>query len=576
VLPAAVAVTCLLCTPSLFIGLIADDVGHRAFVLEHLRSKDAKGPFWDMFDICGRSGPTDVPLRIFNGRLPWWSSPQLKIAFFRPLSVASHYLDYWLWPKAPWLMHLHNIAWCGLIVLLAGLLYRRLLGTGALSLLALALYTVDEAHANGTAWIAARNTLMTAAFALLCLLLFDRARRDGSHVPLWLSTLALLLALASSEGAVATWAYLLAYALCIDKARVHDRVLALLPLAAVNLGWSVLSHKLGYGVEHSGSYADPRAHPLFFLRTAAERLPEVLRAQLTLPMEVSDKLSSASRSAANAICLGLLALTALFAVPLARRRPTARFFLLGMLGSALPICVGGAAPRLLFLTGLGAHGLVAELANAVFGDTIAEPQPRRTLGRVVAGSLLLLNGPVALAVAPLTPRVWLDYDSQVRRAMDSFPPDRGLEPSAVMVLNTPDYLVTMFAAIYRMTQTPRGRTRFVYVLGASEKPVMVRRPDRNALVLEPEGGYLLETESQLTRRPDERFKSGTIIPLYGLWVVVERTTTDGRPARIRLQMVYAEDPRFLWVTWDHAHQRFQRARLPPIGESVLLPGVSAP
>ncbi len=567
----AVGLGCLLCLPSLFIGLITDDVPHGLFLRQHVRSPQAPGHFWDLFDVCGRSGKGDVPWRIFHGGLPWWTSLHLKIAFFRPLGASSQYLDYLLWPDAPWLMHLHNIVWYAAIVLLAALLYRRLLGAGATSGLALLLYAVDEAHADGTAWIAGRNTLMTAAFVLLALLLYERARRDGSRAAAWSAPLALLLAFASSEGALAAWGYLIAYALCLDHGSARRRALALLPSAVVTLAWLALGQALGYGVKGSGLYVDPRASPLLFLRMSAARLPQLLSAQLALPMELTNAAPPQLRPAIEAASLALLAAGAWVAWPLLRRRPQARFFALGMLGSALPICAGTIAPRLLFLVGFGAHGLLAELARAAFGRLELGARARRALPRSVVAVLLLINGPLAIAVAPLTPLVWVAIDRLVRDASSSLPAAHGAQASSVMVLNTTDYLVTMFVVIYRLATIEPGR-QLVHVIGASEKPVRVRRPDRNNLVLEPEGGYLREPTSLLVRRPDERFKPGQFFTLSGFWVVVERTTRDGRPARIRVQMLNGEDPHFAWVTWDDAHHRFERVSLPPVGGTLTLPG----
>ena len=573
---AAVVLGCLLCVPSLFIGLIADDITQGNFLLAHARWPNAPGHFWDLFYVCGRMGPDEVRWGIFNGTLPWWASPHLKLAFFRPLAAGSQYLDYLLFPNAPWLMHLHNIVWYGAIVLLAALLYRRVLGAGATSGLALLLYTIDEAHTDGTAWIAARNTLMTAAFVLLALLLFERARRDGSRVAAWLAPLALLLGLASSEGALAAWGYLVAYALCLDRGSARARVLSLLPAAVVTLGWVTLGHALGYGVKGSGLYVDPRTSPLLFLRMSATRLPELLAAQIGPPLQLAMQLTHrahvALRHVIEAASLSLLALALWLAWPRLRRRPQAAFFALGMLGSALPICAGTISPRLLFLVGFGAHGLLAELAAAAFARVELGARLRRRLQRAVVGALLLVNGPLALAAAPLTPLAWLTIDQMVRKADASLPPPRH-EPTAVMVLNSTAYVVAMFVVVYRLAKIDPG-VQVVHVLGTSEKPVRLRRPDRNAIVLEPEGGYLREHTSLLMRRPEERFKPGDFFTLTGFWVVVEDVTRDGRPARIRIKMVDGEDPHFAWVTWDDAHQRFEHVTLPPVGGTLTLPGTT--
>jgi hypothetical protein len=62
------------------------------------------------------------------GLFPWWTSPGLRLAFFRPLSAISMWVDYQLWPNLPALMHLHSLLLYAALVAAATLLYRRLLG----------------------------------------------------------------------------------------------------------------------------------------------------------------------------------------------------------------------------------------------------------------------------------------------------------------------------------------------------------------------------------------------------------------------------------------------------------------
>jgi hypothetical protein len=574
----AVAAAIALCAPGLWGGLVADDLVHERFILDHLHpsaARPAQFAWWNMFEVCGRFGPKDVVERMNGGVLPWWTSPQLKIAFLRPLGVASHYLDFILWPNTPWLMHLHNIALYAACVWIAGLLYRRLLGARALAGLAALLYAVDEAHADGTAWLADRNTLLTALFVLLTLLAFDRVRRDGAVAAHWLAPLALLAAHASSEGAVAAWGYLGAYALFIDRASPRARLLSLAPLLATTLAWISLSAALGFGVRSSGIYVDPRSHPLYFVEVTAERLPEVLRAQFALPLEIERTLSPGAQSASALLGYALLALIAVTAVPLLQRSRTARFFVLGALVSALPVCAGGAEPRLLFLVGFGAHGFLAELIAACVRAWPNATPARRVLPAIVASAMLLLHGPVAAITAPLTPRIWSDIHRQLRQIAASFPAGPHLEQSAILILNTDYYLAAMFERVYRLHSGVPGPL-LMHVLGASLTPVRLTRVAPNAIELEPEGGFLLEPTSKLVRSPIEAFAAGDVIPLFGPRIQVEDITADGRPARIRADLVDVEDPRLFWLTWNDRKKRYERVTLPPVGGSLTLPGSAGP
>jgi hypothetical protein len=572
---AAVALACALSVPALDAGFVADDLVHRKFVLDHLHGSAGEGTaWWNMFDVCGRKGPKEVFQRMSAGVLPWWTSRDLKIAFFRPLAVASHYLDFMLWPDSAWWMHLHSIALYAACVWLAAALYRRLLDARAVAGLAAIFYAIDEAHADGASWLADRNTVMTALFVLLTLLLFDRARRDGDRASRWLAPAVLLCAHASSEGAIAAWGYLGAYALFVDRAPWRERVRALAPLIGVTIAWIALSAALGFGVRGSGIYVDPRSHPIDFIVVTFERLPETLRAQFTIPLEIERTFAPGAQQLSVVATYALLGSIALCAIPLLRRSATARFFALGAIGSALPVCAGGAEPRLLFLVGFGAHGLIAELIGACVQAWPDLPALRRAAFAVVVGASLLLHGPVAAITAPLTPSIWVAIHRDLRKVAASLPTGPGYERHAVMILNTNYLLAAMFVALYRTTSNTPGPL-LTHVLSASLTPVHVERVDLNAISIEPEGGFLVEPTSKLVRRPTDPFAVGEVVPLFGPRVTVLAVTADGRPERIRIDVFDMDDPHWIWMAWSDAQQRYERVTLPGLGESLVIAGSGA-
>ena len=85
------------------------------------------------------SGDSAANLQRMERGGAWWTAPDWKIAFWRPLSAATHAIDLSLWPGNVALMHLHTLLWfLGLLWALSAL-YRRFLTPGVASL-ALALY----------------------------------------------------------------------------------------------------------------------------------------------------------------------------------------------------------------------------------------------------------------------------------------------------------------------------------------------------------------------------------------------------------------------------------------------------
>ena len=141
-------------------------------------------------------------MRVF----PWWTLADAKVFFYRPLSAASLWLDYRLWPNSNALMHLHSLLWYGALCYLAAMLYRRFAGNTPSTGLALMLFALSTAHIGAVVSLAARNLLMTAFFGLLALYFHDRWRRDGWVPGLFLSLLNVILGLLSAESGVAVFA----------------------------------------------------------------------------------------------------------------------------------------------------------------------------------------------------------------------------------------------------------------------------------------------------------------------------------------------------------------------------------
>ncbi|HET8936951.1 MAG TPA: hypothetical protein VFN67_26090, partial [Polyangiales bacterium] len=273
--------------PSLRVGWVADDYIHREFVVRHLQAAEWTwtDDFWDMFN-----SHLPVETRIALGALPWWTSPDLRVALFRPLGTLSHYFDYSVWPDSAAAMHAHNILLFAISVFFVSQLYLRLLPT-KVAWIAAVLYAADDANTLGVAWIASRNTLLTAVFALLALFAYMRYRSEGKRVDAVIAWLALLLAHASSEGGLATWAYFVGHALFIDKASRRSRLLALLPYALLSGSWVALTSLLGFGVHGSGAYIDPRSQPLLFVEALTTRLPKLILMQFGIVPELASGVS---------------------------------------------------------------------------------------------------------------------------------------------------------------------------------------------------------------------------------------------------------------------------------------------
>ncbi len=560
-LAALLAVMFAVHAPSLRIGWFGDDFAHRRFILDHLQGLPSSTAWWNMFD--GRaplSASAPDPSTLF-GRLPWWAAPDFSFALLRPLSTASHFLDYLLWPESPAAMHAHNIAWFVVLVALAAIAYFRIFGPNWVAVLALAMLAIDDANTTATAWIASRNTLLTAVAVLGTLLAYDRGVH-GSPRARHAAPLLLLCAHACSEGAIAAWAYLFAYAVALDARPARERWLSLAPMAAVSAAWIALGSILGYGVHGSGWYVDPRVDPGLFARALLERFPALLELQLAVPREYGTAWPHAMY--ASQLYLALLLVAAAWAM---RRSREVAFFLLATLLSLVPQVAAGSLARLLLISSFAAHGLTA----SVFTTVLRASAPRLQPVAVALGGIALgfVHGWVALVLPPSTLQFTQAIHQSVWRAASSLPTGAALERSTILVLHYPDYLRSVFVGLYRNELFAPGPRR-MHVLGVGSAPVRLTRSGPDAIELEPTGGYLLDPTTTLVRRTSERFLPGQTFELGEAQVEVRAIADDGRPARVGVRSALLERDTLLWVSWNDVHQRFDRITLPALGQSLWL------
>jgi hypothetical protein len=553
---------------SLSVGLLADDFVHLMLIVGRLAGLPAPGHWWEIFGVpAARTIP--VSDLIAAGVLPWWTSPAYSAAFFRPLSAALHYLDYWLWPTRFALMHAHNLAWYGLLIALVALCYRRLTDSAALATLASLFYALDDAHAEGVAWVAGRNTVVAACCCAAALLAHDCARRDSSRRGAWGAPIFTGLGLAAAEGGAAVWGLLIAHAICIDPAPVRSRLRALLPHLAVTAVWLTVYRSLGYGARGSGFYIDPVRSPIAFLEHLPTRLASGLLELLTVPGSVYALLSGPWITTIRAASLALLLVLTWYWIRAARTNRYTAFWLVSMLLSLLPFCGVVSGARLLFTPSMGAFALLATpVAQAI----------RRGAGRIstlaptllsLAAVIVVVHGIGAAVLSSLRAPQFDEIGDGLRKLASSIqvaPADAAR--STVFVLNTPEYMTTASTPMLRglQNQTAVG----FYHLGASERPVTVRRISPSVFELAPVGGYLAEITSTFVRDPKERFTRGAHWRLGPAELRVVELTADGRPARVQIELENPDDPRWLWVYWRGPKEAYRATRLPALGTSLLL------
>ncbi len=227
---------------------------------------------WGNFSAYQFTPRTPELLRdaIASGYFPWWTHPELRIAFWRPLATATFLVDGALWPNQPVLWHLHSALWYAAFLGLVAMFLRRV--SPRLAPLAFLLFAIDEARFMPAYWISNRHALVSGVFALVALLAHARAR-DGWKPGALLAPLAFGLALLGGESGVGALPWLLVLEGIDRKPGVVRR---LAPIAAVGLLWAVVYATTRSGARHSGAYLDPLGEPLAWAARAARDVPILL------------------------------------------------------------------------------------------------------------------------------------------------------------------------------------------------------------------------------------------------------------------------------------------------------------
>lgn len=582
----------LLCLPGIRMGYQADDHLHRAVLSgEQGFTELGRGP-WSLFTFMDGDAAKNVH-SIAQGRLPWWTTPTIRAALFRPLTGWTHWVDMRLWPNDPTPAHVHSLVWHALVIALATLLLQWVMPVPWIGGFAALLYAVDDARGIPAMWIANRNALTTMAFVLLTLVCHYQWRMRGRQAAAWLGPVCFGLGLCASEGGVTAAGYLLAFAIFLELGSWRQRTVSLLAYVLVGMAWLVIYRMLGYGVWGLGAYVDPAGDPLRFLATLPLRAPLILCGMLAFPP------SEAGGVLAKDVIPLLFGWTWLVVVaiavlmwPVVKREPVARFLALGSALAVLPVCATFPADRLLTFAGWGAGGMVAWLmVDLVRRNREEAPGGMRRWGRRGALAALVLVhqviGPLNLLQASKGIEA---FGVAMETSARSLPVPASPEERLV-VAATPSAFISVQAQMIRATYRLPWH-EYAVVLSSTTHSTEITRVDERTLLVRPDGGYLLpqgtvppgkEAERPLVdlhyifavfdglfRAVGQPFEVGESHDLKGVRVTIRSLTADGRPAEVAVTFEKsADDPTLRWVTWDDGV--YVPMTPPRVGETLTLP-----
>jgi len=576
---ALAALTAFLTLPALNVGWAADD-----FFLRH---RILNAPGLSGLGSISRNlfvhldGNRDHMLQLMDTRgYPWWTLPNVLVAFWRPIASTTHWLDHVFWPDSSKLMHTENIVWLAGVVMLAAFYYRRVMGPTVVAGLAALFFAIDDAHAGPVGWIANRNALMAAFFGIACLIVHDRWRSESWKPGAVLGPLLLLIGLLSSEGALSAGASIVARAVFLETDPWRERVRSLVPYAVVAVAWRLLYNGLGFGAWGSGMYVDLGREPGRFISEAAHWLPALWIGQWTFtPSEQYLAKSLAGADATMVAGFGLMLLMACLFAPLLRRDRIARFFALGMILSLVPACSTYPMDRLLLFVGLGAAPLLALFVSAVFAA-----RTDRTAGlawrmsaTVLAGFFLLVHlvfSPLWLPVRTATTK--RELLPGLERMAGSLPHDSAT-PSQTFVLVQGDFTVGVYFPDVLALQGFQGPAHWRVL--APDGPLKFERRDDRSVVIRPVDGFHADPDTEsprvnLARRLDYFLRAreyplvlGTQVNLPGMSSEVTAVSPAGHPTEATFRFdVSLDDPSLRWFRLNKGE--YVPFAPPAVGETV--------
>ncbi|WAS98303.1 hypothetical protein [Nannocystis punicea] len=561
------AAALLLYAPTLGGGLVLDDVAQQAFMHAKLAGGERDKPWWALFHLVTPSREQLLGQRT-AGRVPWWTHPELRIVFFRPLASADAYVDALAWPRTPWLMHLHGLLLYALLCALVLRLYRRLAspeGQG-IAALAAAIFLVDPTHAAPVAWLAQRNAVIAALLMVAAVLAHLRWRAQGRRRWLLVSVVGLIAALLSAEVAITALALVVAYAWTLDPGGRWRGLLAAAPAVALASIYLFAYGAMGFGARASGAYLDPLRDPSTFLGALPERVLALIAAALALPMPLVWRLFGGPTPDAWV----LRAIGAVFLLWLLRHvlwdmhDPRLRFAALAFLLALVPISAAPADERLLLLASVPG---ALWLALVIVGLGRSARRVHRGVALALAAVHLLL-APAALMVA-FAGQQGLSFGGS---ALPTGPTlaNEALGHQTLLVVQAPSTLHGLMLPLAR-GHVGLSVPRFSFVLASSGAPSTWTRTGPRSFELEQPHGLLRDSTAAFFRSPSAPLRPGEVVSTLAFRAEILAVTRDGHPSRVRFD--FAADPEHMSVcfaTWDG--REFVALKQPATGESVTLPG----
>lgn len=561
---------CFLHLPALRMGFFADDYSHQV-ALRGLSPETPMKP-WNLYDFG--TAPTPGSGMYELGAYPWWTPPDWKARFFRPLTSISLWLDYRLFDDWATGYHLTSFLLYAVLLVLLKKLFSAIGLDDRTNLLALLIFAGGDCTLMPVGWPANRNSLLELLFLVGSAILALRAARGGGWRWVVAAVGCAVASVLSKESGIV--AFVLIPGILYWHNRNSDdprdrRQLVVSTAICATLAASYLFAyiALGYGTT-TIFYPTPWVDPVMF----ATRLSILLAvAPLSfIGFAPVDLLGLAPQWAvpAGLICAVPGVWLCIAVWRRVSQHPTALFWAVWIALTVLPQGTPPTSDRLLFVSAVGAAALLAIFvtSNTAASKSRGFVHLRRV---IVAGALLL--SPVSLFAASSAVRWMAKEGRSSLLKLDLGDPGQG--PRDLILLQAPNDLVAAMALSALTIERGETTTR-LWPIQLGGRGLRLTRVDARTFDVETlDQPFLTNLIEFVFLTSADAPAAGTTwtSPRFGVEVLESR---DNQLRRFRVRFHESPDsPRFRFYTVDDK-LRFQLFTLPPVGTSVDIPRVPPP
>ena len=541
-----------------FASFMADDLIQLG-MFEGVSPRTGVGPL-EVYTLVD-GDPQQVLAMKNAGAFPWFFDPEMKMAFWRPLSSGLLAADHAVFGLHPHGYYLHSLAWFLLLVVGVGLLLRRSLPR-RIATLAMSIFTLSGIHGM-LFWTATRYSFVAAALGAWALLAHVRWREDGWRPGAVLSVLGYGAALAGGEGALAVLGYAVAYEGLRAPGSRGRRALCALPMVAVTVLYLLAYKGMGYGASSGSGYVDPFVEPLRFAVEFPGRALTLI-GSMVIGGHTDVWLVPATRPAWAVIgVVSCLLMGVLLRRAWSRGGPVegraVRWLLAGSLLAVVPFTPSILGARNLVAPFIGGSAALALVL--VHWWTVLRRRPG--VGLRLLGVACWVLAVIHLAFAPLqrlggAPMFKAMFVDGLAAAMAGAELDEEhIAGQRVVLVNPPDMVVGLHSYFYRqLYRMPMPQAWWALSWEMCDHRVTRTAADTFELEL---------VDSVMAGR---HLSQGQVIQLDGMRATVLELGEQG-PHRVEFRFDRPlDDPSLVFLVWREGALR--HVQLPPLGESLLL------